>query len=405
MQIAAGQFSRTATVAARCLSSAASQVLGKTGAASIEIETVSSALLRGDKVAPPTVPIQIRNRPFLPASWDQSLPETLAPAREEFPLVMQPADESLSIHEFADSIREELQEHLLKYGAVLLRKTPLKTSMDFNEFMSAISWRTQNYADYLKFMGARSMTSTQVSASVRTASDEPSEYTIEPHCEYHTVNFPEKILLFCESPPTIGGEWPCTDNRAVYNALKSEVREKFERLGVEYEVFYESKENAKYNSWQQNIAEEKQQVEEYLSALGYTWTWDETGALRYYQTFPAVKPHPKTQEPCWFNQLHAHHYTFYQAHPFYSKEHPECRIDVQDPKTFDRWPVRSRYGDGTDIEEEVLSHVRQTVWENTVAVPMQPGDLLICDNFFAKHGRMGYPSTEQRKVAVSVTYE
>lgn len=358
-------------------------------------------LVRGPKVEAPATPVQIRHRKYLPASWDESLPETLSPAREDFPIVFEPSAQSkdLDLETFADRARDELQEHLTTYGAVLLRGTPLRTTMDFSNFMTALKWRTSSYADYLKFMGARSMTSTQVTASVRTASDEPPEYTIEPHCEYHTVSFPDKIFLFCEDPPAQGGEWPVGDNRAIYQKIRPEVREKFERLGVEYEVFYESKENARYNSWQQNIAEDKEQVEEYLEALGYKWTWDDTGALRYTQVFPAVKPHPKTNEPTWFNQLHAHHYTFYQAHPRY-----ESDIGAS-PKDFERWPVRSRYGDGTEIEDEVLAHVRQVVWENCVAVPMQSGDLLVCDNFLAKHGRMGYPSTEKRKVAVSVTYE
>jgi len=329
----------------------------------------------------------------------------MSPAREDFPAVMVPTQDVTSVEEFAQSVSSVLQDELLKYGSILLRESPLKTVHDFNVFMEALNWRTQNYADNLKFMGARSMTSTQVSAAVRTASDEPNEYTIEPHCEYHTVSFPEKILLFCEEPTKIGGEWPVTDNRAVYNKLRPEVRDKFEKLGVEYEVFYESRANMKYNCWETNIAEDKQQVEDYLSALGYTWKWDESNALRYFQTFPAVKPHPKTNEPTWFNQLHAHHYTFYQAHPFYNKDHPACRVNVENPASFDRWPVRSRYGDGTEIEEEVLSHVRQVVWENTVVVPQQPGDLLICDNFLAKHGRMGFPDGEVRKVSVSVTYE
>merc|ERR1739841_108734 len=100
--------------------------------------------------------------------------------------------------------------------------------------------------------------------------------------------------------------------------------------------------------------------------------------VRYKQVFPAVRPHPKTGEPCWFNQLHAHHYTFYKAHPKYYME---------DEKAFDRWPVNSRYGDGATIPMDVLDHVRETVWRNTVALPMRKGDLLIADNYLAKHGR------------------
>ena len=44
------------------------------------------------------------------------------------------------------------------------------------------------------------------------------------------------------------------------------------------------------------------------------------------------------------------------------------------------WPVHTLYGDGTEIEEEVLATIRRVVWEASAAVPMQKSCLMVVDN-------------------------
>ena len=121
-------------------------------------------------------------------------------------------------------------------------------------------------------------------------------------------------------------------------------------------------------------------------------------ALTYWKTIPATSTHPKTGEKTWFNQLHAHHETFYaDAHPKFMRENL--------PEGFDRFPVLSAYGDGSPIEEDVLAHVRECVWKNTVAISMKKGDLLLCDNQLALHGRMGFAPNTTREIYVSCFYD
>jgi hypothetical protein len=173
-------------------------------------------------------------------------------------------------------------------------------------------------SSYQKAMQARSMSSTSVNKVVRTASDEPPAYTIEPHNEYHTVDFPTKLLLFCQDPPSKGGEWLLSDGRAIFQQIHPDVVARFEEKQACYRVFYESyAENNRYTNWQTNIAPTKPEVEEYLTSKGYQWEWGEDDSLTYWKNFPAVVPHPVTGERCWFNQIHAHHKTFYTNHPFF----------------------------------------------------------------------------------------
>merc|ERR1719456_649252 len=99
--------------------------------------------------------------------------------------------------------------------------------------------------------------------------------------------------------------------------------------------------------------------------MGYTWEWEPEGdALRYKKTIPAVHEHDTTGEKCWYNQLVAHHWTFYEGHPVFR--------DIEDKPGFRNWPVTSRYGDGTEIEDETLSTLRNVIWRNTAAIDLNP---------------------------------
>lgn len=355
-------------------------------------------LQRGPTPPAPSVPVQIQGREFLPCSENPNLPKVLDGARDGFPYCYDAVSnaEDFTIQEWADACRITMDEDLHKYGAVVFRGLPMKNPEEFGQWMRGLNWRTMGEKEALKCMFARSMSSKNVNEMVRTASDDPPEYTIEPHSEYHTVGFPAKIFLWCEQPATHGGEWPVTDIRAVYKDLKPDVVAKFEELGVNYQVCYPDRANAHYNNWEDNISPDKEFVETYLAYQGYEWKWGDDNSLTYWQVFPVNKTHPKTGEKAWFNQIHAQHRTFYTNHPLF----------VHKPKTdTEGWPVDCCYGDGTKIPQDILDHIRETVWKHTYAVPQQPGDLLVCDNLLAMHGRMGYSPPGSRKVYASVSYE
>eukprot|EP00656_Telonema_subtile_P051028 TRINITY_DN6762_c0_g1_i1.p1 TRINITY_DN6762_c0_g1~~TRINITY_DN6762_c0_g1_i1.p1 ORF type:complete len:390 (+),score=96.68 TRINITY_DN6762_c0_g1_i1:84-1253(+) len=361
------------------------------------------ALSRTTEIIQPSAPVQIQGRKGLPDNHNVGLPTHLNGPNDTFPCQLKldtPADEEVDVWELADLCREHLDNNLSDHGAILLQKLPLDGVSDFSEFVRALGWRTSSTGDYLRNMQGRSMSSTPLTDLVRTSSDEPPAYTIEPHPEYHTAGFPSKIMLFCQNPPKdgMGGEWPVTDTRQVYKDLDQDVKDKFEALGVRYSVFYESSEkNPRYTTWQANLAPTKEGVEEYLKALGYTWEWGADDSLVYQQNFDATWSHPKTGEPCWFNQAHAQHWTFYQSHPIFWDKTPE--------EMAGRWPVDCSYGDGSEIPQEVLNHLRETIWANTIALPMRQGDLLVCDNFLAMHGRMSFEPGAGREVYVSAIYD
>jgi hypothetical protein len=346
--------------------------------------------------------VRIRGRRGLPESRDPELPRFAAVAGPDFPAQYRPVelDEDWDLEDWAVAVRAAMDENLNNHGAMLFRGLPIQNHEDLTVFARYLKLPLVEPCDgedstFTRNMQGRSMQSKAVSNTVRTASDEPPGYTIEPHNEYHTAAFPKRLFLFCEQGPETGGEWITSDGRAILNGLRPEVVEKFERLGAKYIVFYESKaDNNRYTNWQENIAPTKEAVEAYLTKKKYEWKWGEDDSLTYWAVYPSVVPHAQTGERCWFNQIHAHHKTFYTTHPHFEGN----------PVAEERWPVHCTYGDGSEIEPEVLSHLRKTVWDHSVTHSPVSGDLLVCDNYLSLHGRMSFPDDCERKVYVIAAY-
>ena len=108
-------------------------------------------------------------------------------------------------------------------------------------------------------------------------------------------------------------------------------------------------------------------------------------------TAPAFLSHPVTGEKIWFNQAIHHHCTYSKALPQYKGS------DLPDEK----YPCHTYYGDGSDIEPEVLQHVRAVSWSCAVGFRWKKGDLIVLDNLNVQHGRMAF--TGERKLLVHMT--
>ena len=101
--------------------------------------------------------------------------------------------------------------------------------------------------------------------------------------------------------------------------------------------------------------------------------------------------HPVSGEKVWFNQVATHNNSYHKAKPtFIGAEIPD-----------DKFPFHTHYGDGSEIEPEVLQHIRETSWACAVGFKWKRGDLLVIDNFAAQHGRIGFMG--DRKVLVFLT--
>ena len=121
-------------------------------------------------------------------------------------------------------------------------------------------------------------------------------------------------------------------------------------------------------------------MESQAKKLGYDVRWDASGGLYVWQNRSAFLAHPVTGEKIWFNQAHSHQASYYKTWSTFA-----------DPKLpDDKYPAHTYYGDGSDIEPEVIQHIRATSWACAVGFQWRNGDLLVLDNLAVQHARIGF---------------
>ncbi|XP_077985164.1 dapdiamide synthesis protein DdaC-like [Glandiceps talaboti] len=337
---------------------------------------------------------RIADREWLPGSTfpGHSLPQYLACPRENRPAVYEAASSNYPIEKWAETARVIIDERLHNYGTILFRSLPLRNADDFSRFVKALGYQSASRAGS---NGSRH----EVSDLVLTASDnDPPIYTIEPHNEMaYSSNPPVKVLFYCDHPatPGHGGESVVGDVRDILPKLNKEVVDKFERLGVRYYSYVGCKKrNDSHLSWQETFqTDDKTEVVTYLEDNGFEYRWEVNDSLFYWYNRPVFQTHPLTGERVWYNQITIHHASYFFNHPNF--------VDLDIPNW--QYPYHSGYGDGSEIEPEVIRHIRDVLWQTAVGFQMQKSDVLVYDNMYAQHARIGY--TCNRKLLVALTNE
>lgn len=65
------------------------------------------------------------------------------------------------------------------------------------------------------------------------------------------------------------------------------------------------------------------------------------------------------------------------------------------------YPAHAMYGDGTEIEPEVIQHIRATNWQCTVGFQWRSGDVAVVDNLAVMHARLSF--TGKRRILSFLT--
>ncbi|XP_078656505.1 dapdiamide synthesis protein DdaC-like [Branchiostoma floridae x Branchiostoma belcheri] len=337
---------------------------------------------------------QIRGRALLPGSESPNFPEFLSPPRAgDAPRVFVPTPagrvSSTATPEACAAEVRKVVDDLMKNrdeGAVLFRGLPLSTTRDFSRVVNNLGLRMVRR--YRGGIGIRRETD----ESVYTASDEPPEWCIEPHNELaQSDNFPEKVIFFCVDPPSpgAGGETVLADVREILPRLDKDVVKKFSDLGVMYKHYIPSRGPREYLCWQDMFqTEDRSVVETFLRTNNIQWTWEDSSALVWWITLPAVRMYRGTL--VWFNSAHINNVSCLKLHPYWRDR------DIPDHCH----PTNTFYGNGTEVETEVLQHIRDVIWQVAVGFQLKKGDLLVLNNVYCQHARLSY--TGPRKLAFAM---
>lgn len=300
------------------------------------------------------------------------------------PLVYRPTIPHLSLSQWYPSYRTEIENNLLRYGAILFRGFDIQQQHDFSQFVDvAIKQKLQ----YLEGATPR----TELGDSIYTSTEFPPDEEIALHNELSYFLTPPDRLVFCCLKASIqGGQTQLADVRRVHDRIDPALREQF-RLHAGW-ALQRNYGNGLGPVWQKAFAlNTLEQLQEYCQHANMELEVFDEQHIRTYQVRDAVHRHPLTEECIWFN-----HATFW--HP--SSLCPEVRAGLDQQFSIQEYPYCTFFGDGTEISDQQTAEVRRAYQQEEILFDWHDGDVLLIDNRLVAHGRKPYSGERQVLVAM-----
>lgn len=278
-----------------------------------------------------------------------------------------------------------LKEALAESGTLLFRGFPLHSAEDFDAFSAAFGFNTFTYQESLSNAVRINFTE-----RVFTANEAPKDVEIFLHHEMaQTPVSPDKLFFFCLKAADKGGATPLCRSDKLFEKLQEkapELAQAFAEKGLKYTTTMPGENDinsGQGRSWKSTLScDTLSEAEAKLTSLGYTWEWQEDGALK--ATTP-VLPAVVTLEngkKVFYNQLIAAYMGWKGV-----RENPASAIT---------------FGDNSHIKSADLELVNSLAAEFTFDVEWQDGDMAIVDNYMAMHGRRPYSGESKRQVLVAL---
>jgi hypothetical protein len=222
---------------------------------------------------------------------------------------------------------------------------------------------------------------------VFTANEAPPAVTIHLHHEMaQTPVYPGRLFFFCEQPAETGGATPVCRSDVLWERLKERCpgfARDCETKGLRYSHVMPGADDPASGmgrSWQSTLrAATRDQAEERLRGLGYSWEWLPDGLRATTPVLPAVRELPDGRAT-FFNQLIAAAGGWKD-----SRNDPSRAVTFGDGTPLDRAAVRVAAGLGDELSFDI---------------PWRRGDVALVDNFVTMHGRRTFAGT--RKVLASL---
>ena len=310
-----------------------------------------------------------------------AIPTSYPLADAAFPLMYDAGGRNRDPYAWAEANRESILEELLRHGALLFRGFALETVADFEKFALSVSPDLYGgYEDLPREKGGQ---------KIYKSTPYPPEKIILFHNESsHMHRWPVKQFFYCVQAAQERGETPIVDCRRVYSALAPEVIEKFREKKLMYVRNFIDGFDVNWRDFFQT--EDRAEVEQRCAETDTEIEWTATG-LTTRKIAPAVARHPETGEELFFNQIQLHHAANLE---------PELRQAMGELLGEGNFPRGVYYGDGEPIEDELVQHITQLYWDQSVQFPWQESDVLMVDNMLVAHARNPYSGA--RRIAVAM---
>lgn len=321
----------------------------------------------------------------------KDIEETRAAFQQEydgsvFPALIMNADSALDLEGTVDWVKREKEQLLAKLsdsGTVLFRGFPLSSPEDFDAFVAAFDEPGFTYRESLS-----NAVRVNLTERVFTANEAPPEVGIYLHHEMaQTPLYPSKLYFFCEVAADEGGETPVCRSDVLLDRI-AEFDPEFVRTCREKLVKYslvmpgvDDPKSGQGRGWQSTLGvDSREQAENRLTKLGYSWKWLDDGSLRTTTpALPAIRKADNGRE-AFFNQLIAAFLGW---------------ADISHTGVH-----KIAFGDGSPMPDSTMRKICELAEELTVNLPWQAGDVAMVDNFQVMHGRRSFVG--RRRVLASL---
>ena len=328
------------------------------------------------------IPTKMRRKEVAAPPAQQVRQEAPAEGRT-LPVTFLPNAPGVDLIAWARDHREEIDQALLRHGAIRFRDFQLGPMEEFERFIEATSAQSAEYDE-------PTTPRTQVGGKLYTSTDYPPDQTIHMHNEKsNTRCWPMRIYFLCRTPSTTGGATPIADSRRVYQQMDPDIRQRFEDLGV---LYIRNFSQGLGISWQTVFkTSDPSEVDSYCRENDIETEWLGENRLRLSYRRHGIAHHPKTGDPVWFN-----HCALFHA----SALDPKVLAALRQEFGEDELPYNTFFGDGSPMPPSVLEEIHRVYDEEIVANPWQTGDILLLDNMLTAHGRQ--PFSGDRRIVVGM---
>jgi len=296
-------------------------------------------------------------------------------------VVATPAANAAGKQYFLDRV-DEFKEMLAKHGTIWFRDFDLmKDPAGFREFWESLD--LDPCLDPIHTSGLRKFLSKGDAVYEEVNKQALSKHYIGLHNESTFKKTAKTGAFVCFKPATVsGGEFMIADGEAIFRDLDPKVLQtlcdrkvRISVSNLDIDVLENLPEEAKEQA--------KDKIGEIVDAtiapkfdMDLDMIWGTDGkelrlqAIEHAQS--PVNRHPDTGRPVWFCNMH--------NHARFLRDRRPCKVpEVGMTDVY--------FGDLSILPGELLQHVNEVCERNIVRVPMQPGDVLLCDNYRVLHGR------------------
>jgi alpha-ketoglutarate-dependent taurine dioxygenase len=344
-------------------------------------------------------------------------PSTVASARpHDFPRIFRPFSNAARKNPLAwlNEHLEEVHLALLRSGVVVLRSFAISEPDTFRALIRRVGGPLGT-----SYHGPSPRQS--VAPEVYSASEVPSALVIPEHAEMSYLPHMARHLYFwCREPASSGGQTTFVDGRRLLDHFDAQLTAPLFSSPVRIRRRHAARrlrlDPFELKAWPDMFGtKDRERALAQAHELGFEASFDRRGALTLESEQWLARRHPETGERAFLNHLLVFHASTPAAilTSAFARERKLLALAAQPLAVGYRRLLRRlelevasdvRYADGTQISDEVVSHVRSVVDRLALPFSWQRGDLAIVDNHIALHGRRPFRGPRSVAVAFSAAF-